>query len=330
MYAKNDFDVTVSDETARTRYGLPADAVLPAAPGEVTLLLRPDSDIVPESGQILLSGVTVLDDVDLTSPEGFALSDTDLLQKTLEEHPQYYRAYRVCNVIVTDAVKTDTLLMQEDDLTALFGRSGAYTDLRVSVTPDIDVGSVCSLLTSLYGWVAVHPLNGSAPTLTQSGELWDALIITGFRYDQLLTAIAVLLLLAAPFIWFCQQYSHYRKRKSDLETLLLLGQTRAGLRKVRLTELVLVESFNHTRVCTLSDGSVLETPATLASLYGQVKASGAFFMPHRAYIVNLAYMYEVREDVAVLEDGTELRISRPRRKQFLNSLADYIAGANVK
>ena len=236
MYAKNDFDVTVSDETARTRYGLPADAVLPAAPGEVTLLLRPDSDIVPEPGQIQLSGVTAPDDPGIAVPDSVILSDTDLLKKALAEHPQYYRAYRVCDVIISSHVEADTLLMQEDDLTALFGRSGAYTDLRVSVTPDIDVGSVCSLLTSLYGWVAVHPLNGSAPTLTQSGELWDALIITGFRYDQLLTAIAVLLLLAAPFIWFCQQYSHYRKRKSDLETLLLLGQTRAGLRRVFLWE----------------------------------------------------------------------------------------------
>ena len=236
MYAGNGFDVTVGDEAARTRYGLPADAVLPAAPGEVTLLLRPDSAIVPESGQILLSGVTVLDDVDLTSPEGFALSNTDLLQKTLEEHPQYYRAYRVCNVIVTDAVKTDTLLMQEDDLAALFGRSGAYTDLRVSVTPEADAGQLCSLLTSLYGWAQTHPVNDSRPVLNQTGAAWDALLISGFRYDQLLTAIAVLLLLAAPFIWFCQQYSHYRKRKSDLETLLLLGQTRAGLRRVFLWE----------------------------------------------------------------------------------------------
>lgn len=40
-----------------------------------------------------------------------------------------------------------------------------------------------------------------------------------------------------------------------------------GLRRIRLHELVMIESFNHTRVLTMSDGSVLETSATLSELF---------------------------------------------------------------
>lgn len=93
---------------------------------------------------------------------------------------------------------------------------------------------------------------------------------------------------------------------------------------MRLTELVLVESFNHTRVCTLSDGSVLETPTTLASLYGQVKASGAFFMPHRAYIVNLAYVSGFSSSELQLASGKRVPIARGLSAKFKEAYLDYM------
>lgn len=37
----------------------------------------------------------------------------------------------------------------------------------------------------------------------------------------------------------------------------------------------------------MSDGSVLETSATLSELFEQLKEYSNFFMPHRAYIANL-------------------------------------------
>lgn len=114
------------------------------------------------------------------------------------------------------------------------------------------------------------------------------------------------------------------QRLSPAQHPALLLKTRAGLRKVRLTELVLVESFNHTRVCTLSDGSVLETPATLASLYGQVKASGAFFMPPRAYIVNLAYVSGFSSSELQLASGKRVPIARGLSAKFKEAYLDYM------
>ena len=319
MYAGNGFDVTVGDEAARARYGLPGDAVLPAAPGEVTLLLRPTSDLSPELGQIQLSGVTVLDDVDLTSPEGFALTDTELLQKAINELPQYYQSYRVCSVIVTDRVEADTLLMQEDDLAALFGRNGAYTELRVSVMPDMDIEGVCSLLTSLYGWAEATPVGGSHPTLTQNGVLWDALIITGFRYNQLLRAIALLLFLAVPFVWFCQQYNHYRKRKTDLEVLLSLGQTRAMLRRVFLWEGLLLALFSALAV-------LIVCPLLTLAAYGVLAFNGFPFDYSSFDFISLFAAVAFSVLCAMLSALLNDRILFPPRKQSKKPEAPSASG----
>ena len=319
MYAGNGFDVTVGDEAARARYGLPGDAVLPAAPGEVTLLLRPTSDLSPELGQIQLSGITVLGDVDLTSPEGFALTDTELLQKAINELPQYYQGYRVCSVIVTDRVEADTLLMQEDDLAALFGRNGAYTELRVSVMPDMNIEGVCSLLTSLYGWAEATPVGGSHPTLTQNGELWDALIITGFRYNQLLRAIALLLFLAVPFVWFCQQYNHYRKRKSDLEILLSLGQTRAMLRRVFLWEGLLLALFSALAV-------LIACPLLTLAAYGVLAFNGFPFDYSSFDFISLFAAVAFSVLCAMLSALLNDRILFPPRKQSKKPEAPSASG----
>jgi len=68
---------------------------------------------------------------------------------------------------------------------------------------------------------------------------------------------------------------------------VLLVKTRSGMCRVPLHKIVMIESFNHTRVITMSDDSSLETSATLAELFEQLKEHNNFYMPHRAYIANL-------------------------------------------
>ncbi len=67
-------------------------------------------------------------------------------------------------------------------------------------------------------------------------------------------------------------------------------KTKSGMRRIDLRELVMIESFNHTRVFTFSDGSKLESPVTLSELFEQLSGHDNFYMPHRAYIVNLDHI----------------------------------------
>ena len=89
-------------------------------------------------------------------------------------------------------------------------------------------------------------------------------------------------------------------------------KTKDGMRRIRVHELVMIESFNHTRVLTMSDGSVLETSATLSELFEALSGHKNFYMPHRAYIVNLDYSMGIKR-CELLMFGNR-RIPIPRRQ----------------
>lgn len=89
-------------------------------------------------------------------------------------------------------------------------------------------------------------------------------------------------------------------------------KTKDGMRRIPLHNLVMVESFNHTRALTMSDGSVLETSATLSELFEALSGHKNFYMPHRAYIVNLDYSMGIKR-CELLMSGNR-RIPIPRRQ----------------
>lgn len=113
---------------------------------------------------------------------------------------------------------------------------------------------------------------------------------------------------------FDKELLHCIDKLRDYEKSTTLAvKTKSGLRRIELHRLVLIESFNHIRVLTLSDGSTLETSATLSELFEQLNCYENFYMPHRAYIVNLDFsMGLTRYDLIMSGDR---RIPIPR-KQF--------------
>lgn len=92
----------------------------------------------------------------------------------------------------------------------------------------------------------------------------------------------------------------------------IIIKTKDGMMRIQLHELVMVESFNHTRVLTMSDGNVLETSATLTELFEALSSHKNFYMPHRAYIVNLDYSMGIK-NCELLMFGNR-RIPIPRRQ----------------
>lgn len=76
-----------------------------------------------------------------------------------------------------------------------------------------------------------------------------------------------------------------RLAQEKSETLTV--KTRSGMLRVPLHKIVMIESFNHTREITITDGRCLETSVTLSELFERLREHSSFFMPHRAYIANL-------------------------------------------
>lgn len=104
----------------------------------------------------------------------------------------------------------------------------------------------------------------------------------------------------------------------------LLLKTRDGLRRILLRELMLVESQNHKRICTLADGTALETSDTLASLLGRLNGDARFFSPHRAYIVNLDYISSLSTAELLLSDGRRVPVSRKLSAALREAYTKYV------
>ncbi len=104
----------------------------------------------------------------------------------------------------------------------------------------------------------------------------------------------------------------------------LLLKTREGMRKVLFRDLVIVESFNHDRLCTLTDGSKAVTSETLASIMRRLSDDPRFFSPHRAYIINMEYIAALNAADVLLSTGQRVPVARASYAALKKAYVDYL------
>jgi len=113
-------------------------------------------------------------------------------------------------------------------------------------------------------------------------------------------------------------------RMSQPENHFLLLKTKDGLRKILFRELVLVESFNHNRVCSLAGGAKAVTGDTLTSIMKRLDCDRRFFSPHRAYIINMEYIAALNADHILLSTGQKIPVSRASCTALKRAYMDYL------
>ena len=113
-----------------------------------------------------------------------------------------------------------------------------------------------------------------------------------------------------------------RRRRSSGVVLHLAG----GVRRVPTDELLYVETVSHRLHIHTADG-VFTMPGTLRDMEEQL-AGEHFVRCNKCYLVNLRHVREVRQNI-VQVGGEELLISRPRKKEFLQELTDYLGGGGL-
>ena len=104
----------------------------------------------------------------------------------------------------------------------------------------------------------------------------------------------------------------------------IILKSKTGLHRIPVYELVCIESFNHNQIVTLSDGSSLETSATLVELMEVLKDHPSFVRPHRAYIVNMDFIRKLSTRELLLTNGKSIPISQNRYKELKNSYFSYM------
>ncbi len=117
---------------------------------------------------------------------------------------------------------------------------------------------------------------------------------------------------------------HFKKlltKFQSKEEPFLLIKTKLGLRKVKYSKILYLESEGHyVKLVTKSEEIVfLET---LKNLEAQLD-NKSFFRCNSCYIVNLNYVKEVVDNYAILDEHS-LQVSRTRKKSFMEALTNFI------
>lgn len=133
------------------------------------------------------------------------------------------------------------------------------------------------------------------------------------------------LLKPVPYFAFRQEL----KRSIDMvhrrgsESLLIEASGRQM--RVELADVLYIESIRHTIIVHTLSGK-LSVSGTLKDFEERL-AEQDFFRSNSCYLVNLRHVVGVEGQDCVMSNGEALRVSRPRKKAFLTTLANYMGAA---
>lgn len=99
-----------------------------------------------------------------------------------------------------------------------------------------------------------------------------------------------------------------------------------GIRKVSPKSIRYVETEGHHVIYHTADGEFRQY-ATISSIENKLQ-SYDFFRCNNCYLVNLAYVQRI-QGYTVIVDGVELKISQPRKKDFVDKLTEYVRRNNL-
>lgn len=130
--------------------------------------------------------------------------------------------------------------------------------------------------------------------------------------------------LLKPLPWFAFSQELTRSidtlRRRTPESLLLRSGT--GINRVPITHIHFIESHKHVLTAHTANETFTVT-GTLKELEAELNDKG-FFRSNSCYLVNLDHVVGVHDQECIMGNGAALRISRPRKKAFLQALSQRI------
>ncbi len=119
---------------------------------------------------------------------------------------------------------------------------------------------------------------------------------------------------------FSREMQKVIKKLSNQNSQFIIINTDSGLKKIDTIQIIYIESKKHELI--------INTATEHYSIWGSLKeyeqklAPFHFYRCNNSYIVNLAKIRGIHEDYVLIENE-QLKISRARKKDFLNTLTDY-------
>lgn len=112
-------------------------------------------------------------------------------------------------------------------------------------------------------------------------------------------------------------FNHIDQNRNDYIYLREDGR----IKKISFKDIIYVEIQLHSLMYHLI-GKTINTSGTLNNVEKQLNGKN-FVRCNSCYIVNMRYVKEVRIDSIVMDDGTELSVSRRKKKEFLEAYSAY-------
>ena len=124
------------------------------------------------------------------------------------------------------------------------------------------------------------------------------------------------------FVFSQELQKAIRKIRSESSHSIVLRQE-DGMQVIDTRKIIYVESDNHVLTIHTDDGN-FEMRGTMKEMEERLSVD-SFARCNNSYLVNLKYVRRiVQNDVDV--NGEMLPISRPRKKEFIEALTDYLGG----
>ena len=114
------------------------------------------------------------------------------------------------------------------------------------------------------------------------------------------------------------------KRVDGVRTNVLSISTQAGTTRVDLDDITYVEVQNHQLTYHTVEGAYSQY-GTISALAKELSGKG-FAQCNSCYLVNLQHVRDLSGYQLKLTDGSELKISQPRKKAFTEIFRAYQAG----
>lgn len=127
-----------------------------------------------------------------------------------------------------------------------------------------------------------------------------------------------------PYFAFSEQLKKALSQVDARRRRFITLPTEGGVLRLAAQELTYVESDRHRLLFHTKNGDY-SIVGTMKAMEQQLRPYH-FFRCNSGYLVNLALVRQVRQNIVQVGE-TQLQISRPRKKEFLAALADYLGGA---
>lgn len=109
-------------------------------------------------------------------------------------------------------------------------------------------------------------------------------------------------------------------KRSDLR---LCVKTSDGVHNIGASSIQYIEVLNHSLLYHTDKGEI-EAYGKLDELENRLVGAG-FFRCNRCYLVNMKHVSAIKNDTVII-GGKSLKISRPRKKEFLIAFANFFGG----